>query len=245
MATKKKCITDWAFLHIKVNSPDLNFDELKQFLEFQFSNDNGIIFCLREKREFFLVEHDLSGNLENMNRETCRQFYGDQITSFSSPFNETGIDHFLALISSHIESDDVPSQIAFKRLSQAGNSIMVLDDDVMVTRQLQRILDGFGNVVSLHDHSQLIDVYKQCAPDILFLDIHLRDGVRGPDLIDALYQIDPYAYIVIISADTAETTILALKGKPVKGFAVKPFDRNKLFKIVTNAPTFTPRADSR
>lgn len=70
----------------------------------------------------------------------------------------------------------------------------------------------------------------------------MRDGARGLSFVDNLLGgVDPYAYVIVISSDTAVDTIQDVKTKAIKGFAVKPFDRNKLFKHVMDAPTFTPR----
>lgn len=242
IATKKKAGKDWAFLHIKVNSEDVSLEEINQFLKFQFQEDNPHILNFSDNGQVSLVVQDTNRKLARIDKKIYETFASDEISAVTHSFDEKGLEIFTKLVAQNIKEDDIPSQVSMKRLGRKTNSIMVLDDDAMVIRQLEHILSGFGHVVVLQNHKEFAETYAKYAPDILFLDIHLRDGTRGTDLIDNLVNgIDPNAHIIIISSDTASETVQEVKSKGVKGFAVKPFDRNKLFKLVMNAPTFIPR----
>lgn len=211
-------------------------------MEFQLQEDGPFILDMSGDGFISLVVQDTSRKLSYIDKKLYEVFPSDKLTAVTSVFDEKGLEQFSKLMSPYISDKDIPAQISLKRLARTSNSIMVLDDDVMVVKQLEHILSGFGHVTVLQDHKEFADTYIQYAPDVLFLDIHLRDGAHGPDVMDMLlHEVDPYAYVIVISSDTAAETVQDIKDKGIKGFAVKPFDRTKLLKCVMGAPTFKPR----
>ena len=243
VSVKKKTDEDWAFLHIKSKSNEVNVEEIQQFLDFQLQQDKPYVLDLSDDEEICLVVQNTNRKLEYIDKKIYETFSSDEVVAVTNTFDENGLNQFSKLMAPHIENADIPAQVSLKRLARTGNSIMVLDDDLMVIKQMEHILGSFGHVVALQDHAEFLDAYKQYAPDILFLDIHLQNGARGPAFMSKLLsEIDPFAHVIIISSDTAVDTVMDIKTKGVKGFVVKPFDRNKLFKHVMNTPTFTPKS---
>ena len=152
-------------------------------------------------------------------------------------FDGDGLEQFSKILEPHIGEDNLPLRIAFKRMSRAGNCLLILDDDPMVLKQLEKVLMSFGNVVTMQNAGEFAEGYEQYAPNILFLDVHLGSA-KGNEILKELKQnIDPHAHAVMISSDTQKDLILDIKEGGANGFVVKPFDRNKLYKEVMKAPT--------
>ena len=94
-------------------------------------------------------------------RPSAVQNTNHQIVATTNTFNENTLDLFVKLMAPHIPLDDVISNVCFKRMSRMSNTIMVLDDDMMVLKQMEHILRGFGTVVTLQDDQQLYEEYLQ------------------------------------------------------------------------------------
>jgi FixJ family two-component response regulator len=78
----------------------------------------------------------------------------------------------------------------------------------------------------------------------LFLDIHLRTAKGNELLRDLIKNVDPFAYVVMISSDTEQKMVLDIKDGGAKGFVVKPFTRQGIIQHLFRAPTFISGAVS-
>ena len=64
--------------------------------------------------------------------------------------------------------------------------ILVVDDEALVRRSLQRVLTKRGHAVSeACDGRQALEMWNTVAPDLVFLDV-LMPRLSGPDLLKAL-----------------------------------------------------------
>ena len=198
LSTQKKDYGEWAFLHINIATNDIDTGEIIQFLEHQFQDDGAFAVDLADKNELFLVARDTNRKLIYLDQKLYQTFSSDEVRAVSHVFDDKGLEQFTALISPHIPDKDAPTRLSLKRFARTSNSIMVLDDDVMVIRQMEHMLTALGHVTVLQNHTELLERYEQYAPDILFLDIHLRDGARGPNLIKNINRyprVNPWFYV--------------------------------------------------
>lgn len=86
------------------------------------------------------------------------------------------------------------------------------------------------------DGNKVLEVYKQSMPDMIFLDIHLP-GQTGIHLAKQIRDFDRNAHIVLVSADSTRDNLIAARINGIKGFLLKPIDKERLLSYFNNCPT--------
>lgn len=138
-------------------------------------------------------------------------------------------------------NDDSTINLALQRMCREGNCILVLDDDVITLKTMENVLKSFGHVRVEQDGERFIKLYKDFAPNIVSVDIHLNNE-RGSDIVRKIKaEIDPNIHVIMISADGTRDTVLEVKDAGANGFIVKPFSRDMVYKHLLKAPTFFPK----
>ena len=103
--------------------------------------------------------------------------------------------------------------------------ILVIDDDVTVTKLLNMLLSIEGHQpTTLNDSSEAMTVVNQLLPDLITLDL-MMPGLSGFDLCELLHQDPKFAHIpvLIISArDDPESKERAYQAG-AKDYLTKPF----------------------
>lgn len=107
--------------------------------------------------------------------------------------------------------------------SQMNKNILIVDDDIMMSTQLQYACEDFGPVRTASTGFQAIQICNRHRPDIMFIDIHLPD-MTGFELIDYLKKNHLYnnAKTLIITADADEKNHIASVGAGASVFLSKP-----------------------
>jgi len=107
--------------------------------------------------------------------------------------------------------------------------ILIVEDEAIVALDIKRTILKMGfdvtNMVTNHDDALLS--IKAKAPDIVLLDIHLKNSKDGIETAKAIKQIAdiPIVYLTAFSDD--KTIERAVQTNPV-GYLVKPFKREDL-----------------
>ena len=103
--------------------------------------------------------------------------------------------------------------------------ILVIDDDVTVTKLLNMLLSIEGHQpTTLNDSSEAMTVVNQLLPDLITLDL-MMPGLSGFDLCELLHRDPKFAHIpvLIISArDDPESKQRAYQAG-AKDYLTKPF----------------------
>ena len=116
------------------------------------------------------------------------------------------------------------------------NVVMVADDDLFVRKVIISALSDIAEIVEVTDGAEVLEKYKGCTPDILFLDIHLPN-ISGLDLLHSLRKADVSAYVVMLSADSSEDNVRNSRLKGAKGFLTKPFRKERILHYFNTCPT--------
>ena len=82
----------------------------------------------------------------------------------------------------------------------------------------------------------VLKFYHEHNPDILFLDIHMP-GRTGLDLINEILEIDPDAYIIILSADSSADNVVKAINKGAIGFLSKPPAKDRMQQYINQCIT--------
>jgi CheY-like chemotaxis protein len=127
------------------------------------------------------------------------------------------------------------SSIPVRRQRREHAVIQVVEDDRFTASYTMGILNKTYEAVLSKSGEDAIHDYIEHAPDIVFLDIHLP-GLNGIETLHALRQIDPEAYVVMLSVDTVKANIVAATNHGAAGFLKKPFSKDRLLTIVAKSP---------
>ncbi len=126
--------------------------------------------------------------------------------------------------------------IAERRDARDTPEILFVEDDAFSRKLLNGVLKGEYLVSSGEDGQAAIMLYAVKAPDIVFLDIDLPD-ITGLDVLGKILQMDPRAYIVMLSGNGSRQNVMKSMELGAKGFVGKPFTREKLLAYIERCPT--------
>lgn len=251
ISVKKAQLAHLSYLHVTLSVDHqeekcVPVAELTQFLTFFFPQKDSIVLFLKGEDGLVIITQKSDTIAVNRFEKELQDSFPDfKFHTQVRGFDVLGMDFFVKLIESYIPSGDQICRTLFTRMRRLRNCIMVVDDDKMVTHQLEKLISTLGLVVPINKPEELLEQYAQYAPDILFLDIHLRTA-RGNELLrDLIKNVDPFAYVVMISSDTEKKMVMDIKDGGAKGFVVKPFTRQGVVQHLLRSPTIIPAAAAR
>jgi DNA-binding response OmpR family regulator len=112
---------------------------------------------------------------------------------------------------------------------------MIVEDDRFTASYAANILSKEYELSVCRTGEEGIIAYIEHAPDIVFLDIHLP-GLNGHDTLRAIKAADPKAFVVMLSVDTAKTSIVESTQSGAHSFLKKPFSKERLLNTVKASP---------
>lgn len=126
--------------------------------------------------------------------------------------------------------------VAQERLKRNHDIIMVVEDDLYARTIVTSALKSKFKLVEVSDGAKAAQEYLSHSPDIVFLDIHLPNK-KGYDILEEIMEIDPKAYVVMLSADAKQDRVMSCVKHGAKGFIAKPFQGEKLYDYIRKCPT--------
>jgi two-component system, chemotaxis family, chemotaxis protein CheY len=127
------------------------------------------------------------------------------------------------------------SSIAARRKRRDAPLVMVVEDDRFTAHYASTIISKEFNLVMCRNAEEAIEAYIENAPDIVFMDIHLP-GLSGHDALEAIYAVDPEAFVVMLSVDTVKDNVVKASQNGARKFLKKPFTRDRILETVKNSP---------
>lgn len=118
----------------------------------------------------------------------------------------------------------------------AGEKILVVEDESLVARDLEQILQGLGyQVVGLaQSGAEAVGKVGETRPDLVLMDIFLQgdsDGVQAAEVIGRRFGTP----VVFLTAHTDKGTVIRAQTVNPAGYLVKPFGPDKLNETIANA----------
>lgn len=141
----------------------------------------------------------------------------DQILNPPVPYNQT-------------------SSIAERRCGRAVPACMLIEDDVFSRRLVEKVLHKDFHLTTIPGAENALITYIAVAPNILFLDIGLPE-INGHELLQRVMQIDPEAYVIMISGNADMPNVKRAMKMGARGFIAKPFTREKILQYIKRCPT--------
>lgn len=120
------------------------------------------------------------------------------------------------------------SDPAFRHWSRPPRLLLVEDESVVAIdlgMRLERL--GCHLVGIADDRASAMAAFERDIPDLVLLDIRLRDGEDGIDLADEMQRLQPVPIVFISGFDDSATLARAARKAP-RGFLTKPVDDRTL-----------------
>lgn len=136
------------------------------------------------------------------------------------------------------------SSIAARRMERKRPGVLMIEDDVFslhLVGNALRIENEFNVASNARDG---IAAYVKNAPDILFLDINLP-ALSGLEILKEILDIDPDAYIVMLSGNGNKDNVMGAITGGAKGFVSKPFTLDKLKDYIAKSPHIQRKRQKR
>ncbi len=120
------------------------------------------------------------------------------------------------------------------RLSEVGR-LLVVDDDPLILQCMKLALPGPEyDVVTAESASRGLELFKQCQPDAVLLDIQLPDQ-SGLAALHELRELDRRVPVILMTGHgTAESVITAMSGGAFE-YITKPFDPDDILPVIDSA----------
>ena len=126
-----------------------------------------------------------------------------------------------------------------KRDMRLSSTVLIIEDDILVRGLLATLLGDEHQILQAKNAQAGIITYIDQAPNIVFLDIHMP-GLSGHETLKRLMQIDPKAYVIMLSADSSSSNVQSTQADGAAGFIRKPFTIKKLREYVGLCPSLNP-----
>lgn len=115
------------------------------------------------------------------------------------------------------------------RTDAAGLSVLVADDQISMRDLLKTILRTLRvtNMESVGNGAKAIELYRPTRHDIVFLDIDMPE-LDGFSVLQQLKEIEPRAFVVMVSAHSDISNIKKALQLGASGFVAKPYTSSKI-----------------
>jgi DNA-binding response OmpR family regulator len=113
-----------------------------------------------------------------------------------------------------------------------GIKVVIVDDDVLLTRTINIILKQRGYAVTVFNKGvDAVQYFFEELPDVILLNSKLPD-CDGCFIARLLEKMDKFNKLLIIFLSVMETDRNKIEGKTNLVFLQKPFDTGKLIEII-------------
>ena len=126
--------------------------------------------------------------------------------------------------------------------------ILIAEDFVFSQKLLAGIIRGARNQAGESPSADIVatareawNLFLKKAPDICFVDLRLADG-SGHTLARAMKEVDPLAYIIVVTANNFEEEIAVARQNNVDGFIVKPYTKKQILDAIEKYKTIAKAA---
>ena len=117
-------------------------------------------------------------------------------------------------------------------ISDQQKSVLIVDDDPLITQTLQHLLKRMElKVLSASQWAEAMDAVEHGEPDLILLDMHMPN-VDGPTLLEFIRESGHVVPVVVVSASLHEVDLDHLRELGVKRFVPKPFSAEDLRGII-------------
>jgi len=116
------------------------------------------------------------------------------------------------------------------------NKVLIIDDSENMRMTIRALVEANGYTVvgEATDGKSGIELYMKLKPDIVTMDVVMRD-MNGIEALKSIIEQDPGAIIVMVSAMGQDQFVKDAIVAGAKGFVVKPFGELQLMDAFSKA----------
>ena len=119
-------------------------------------------------------------------------------------------------------------------MSQAKIKLLIVDDEKDICNFVKLLFRKKKlSVYSALSGNQAVRLAKKIKPDIALLDIHLKKGMNGIEVLQKLKELMPACRCVIVTWDEAQEKIKQARALGAACYLTKPLTANQLLKVVS------------
>lgn len=114
--------------------------------------------------------------------------------------------------------------------------ILIVDDQPANVTLIEKMLDidGYINVISTTDPTQVESIYMEQNSDLILLDLNMPE-MDGYQVLAKIREVDPdYPPIIVLTAQSDRESRIKALGLGARDFLAKPFDRVELMTRIRN-----------
>ena len=103
----------------------------------------------------------------------------------------------------------------------------ILEDNFGLRKNIETFLKMHSEYEIVFSEAKLLDVNLAAftnTPDLILLDIHLKDDQNGLSLISNLFERYPEAAIIVMTGDKKDEYVIEAIENGVRGYLYKPFE---------------------
>lgn len=130
--------------------------------------------------------------------------------------------------------DNMIESLSLRRKKRSEPVVMVVEDDRFTASYISNFLKEFDLLLA-RNGEEAVQKYIEYAPDAVFLDIHMP-GMNGHQTLQAIKCADPDAFVVMLSVDTAKSSIMNASENGAVSYLKKPFSRERVLNTLRLSP---------
>lgn len=126
------------------------------------------------------------------------------------------------------------NSIGLRRKRRDSPLILVVEDDRFTASYIQNFLREYDVVIARNGEEAILK-YIEYAPDAVFMDMHMP-GLNGDQALQAIKAADDEAFVVMLSVDTAQASIMSASEHGASSYLKKPFSRERVLNTLRLSP---------
>jgi len=113
-----------------------------------------------------------------------------------------------------------------------AKTVLIVDDEQEMAEALARVIERKGAKALIAATEEVATkLYKENAPDCVFLDLHLSE-TQGTEVLKKLREIDSNIKAYFMTGDQIFVERQSMEEIGAKGYLLKPIDVKELVKII-------------
>lgn len=237
LKTIKSDTKDWQMVSLKLHIRDQDLlDKLAQHLIGIYQSQTGMLVKVSDYKIIYFVKVSEATSQMSLNAKLEKELKGFNLSVTSQNASLTVLDHFEKKYIGENANHENP--LYLDRLGRRENKVLIIDDDMFVRKVIAAGFSNVADVIEVDESQNSGATFKSVNPDITFVDIHMPVK-NGFDVCLDLLEIDPDAYIVMVSSDASIDNLTKSISSGGDGFLAKPIRKEKLLRHADRCVTFS------
>ncbi|MCC6637106.1 MAG: response regulator [Ignavibacteriaceae bacterium] len=224
-------VTDSSFICLKVTDTgigipkekqDVIFEEFRQVEEGVTRNFEGVGLGLSLVKKYV---HEMFGVIELQSEEGKGSSFTVKFEAVSSTVSHPASEQ-LAKTEVSAASDHIKEK----------SKLLIIDDDQFIVKQIKAFLSEIFDIEGVNDGESSIRHAQQKSYAVVFMDVDLRGGVSGIDIVKKLKSMKKYERVPVVAL-TESTLKIDMDDLYAAGFTnhiTKPLSKKKLLELLNS-----------